>query len=135
MAQDPANRNKAPNPMDIHDDLDEYFRVLHDDPYGLKNTEYNWNGEDRFVGVVGVAYLLIALGMLFASQSGLIPTLNFNAFLFFCAASVFELGGKIFCSHLVLKYDIRINYVRKLGLRPWRKLQENTLWNSRAANV
>ncbi|MDG2084380.1 MAG: hypothetical protein P8K66_05375 [Planctomycetota bacterium] len=125
MAQNPANgsRSHSPKPMDIHNNLDEYFRVLHEDPYGLKNSEYNWNGEDRFVAVVGSAYLLIAIGMLTAAQSGLIPALNFNAFIFFCAASVFELGGKIFCSHLVLKYDIRINFVRKLGLRPWRKLQ------------
>ena len=25
--------------MAIHDDLDEYFPVLHEDPYGLKNTD------------------------------------------------------------------------------------------------
>ena len=117
----PQSTNQRP--MAIHDDLDEYFRVLHDDPYGLKNPSYDWSGEDRFVAVAGTSYLLIAAGMFFASSEGLIPTLSLPAFLFFLAASVFELVGKIFCSHLVLRYNIRINFVRKLGLRPWRKLQ------------
>ncbi len=109
--------------MDIHEDLDEYFRVLHEDPSGLKNNKYDWNGENRFVAVAGSAYLLIAAGMFAASVQGWIPTLSFNAFAFFLAASVFELIGKVICAHLVLKYNIRINFVRKLGLRPWRKLQ------------
>ena len=41
----------------------------------------------------------------------------------FLAAAAFELSGKVLCSYLVLRFDIRINFVRKLGLRPWRKLQ------------
>lgn len=110
-------------PMDIHDDLDKYFKTLHADPYGLENSNYDWSGEDRFVVVTGIAYLILALGMIFASSEGWIPTLSLPAFKFFIAAAVFELLGKLFCSHLVLKYNIRINFVRKLGLRPWRKLQ------------
>ena len=110
-------------PMDIHEDLDKYFKVLHADPYGLKNENYDWNGEDRFVAVASTFYLLIASGMILASQQGWIPSISIKALIFFLAASVFELGGKIFCSYLVLKFNIRINFVRKLGLRPWRKLQ------------
>jgi len=106
-------------PMDIHDDLDKYFKTLHADPYGLENSNYDWSGEDRFVVVTGIAYLILTLGMIFASSEGWIPTLSLPAFKFFIAAAVFELLGKLFCSHLVLKYNIRINFVRKLGLRPW----------------
>lgn len=110
-------------PMEIHEDLEEYFRVLHEDPYGLENDRYDWDGENRFVAVTGSVYLLIAGGMFLASSEGLIPTLSYPAFIFFLAAAVFELLGKIVCAHLVLRYNIRINFVRKLGLRPWRKLQ------------
>ena len=60
----------SPRPMDIHEDLDEYFRVLHEDPYGLENDSYDWNGEDRFVAVTGSVYLLIAGGMFLASSEG-----------------------------------------------------------------
>ena len=116
-------QGKTRRPMEIHDDLEEYFRVLHEDPYGLENPDYDWDGENRFVAIAGSAYLLIAVGMALASSHGLIPTLSLPAFLFFIAASVFELVGKVFCAHLVLRYNIRINFVRKLGLRPWRKLQ------------
>jgi len=117
MASQPAR------PMDIHEDLDEYFKVLHEDPYGLENPKYDWAGEDRFVAFSSAAYLLLAVGMLLASSRNWIPTLNLNAFLFFLGASVFEMVGKVICAHLVLRYNIRINFVRKLGLRPWRKLQ------------
>lgn len=120
MTKSDSDKNR---PMAIHDDLEEYFRVLHEDPYGLKNPNHDWIGENRFVAIAGSAYLLIAAGMLLASTEGWIPTLSFPAFIFFLAASVFELFGKIICAHLVLRYNIRINYVRKLGLRPWRKLQ------------
>ncbi|MGE4619373.1 MAG: hypothetical protein AAEJ04_06130 [Planctomycetota bacterium] len=117
------NKTNLAKPMDIHEDLDVYFKVLHQDPYGLENQNYDWSGEDRFVAIAGTAYFLIAAGMVLASQQGIIPGLSYPAFIFFIAASIFELLGKIFCSHLVLKYNIRINFVRKLGLRPWRKLQ------------
>lgn len=119
-----TDRNSEPaKPMDIHEDLDQYFKVLHSDPYGLKNENYDWKGEDRFVAVASSFYLLIAAAMILASQQGWIPSISIQALIFFMAASVFELGGKIFCSYLVLKFNIRINFVRKLGLRPWRKLQ------------
>jgi len=119
----PKPDQSSPRPMEIHEDLDKYFRVLHEDPYGLENPDYDWKGENWFVAVAGPVYLLIAAGMVLASSEGLIPTLSLPAFIFFIAAAVFELLGKIFCAHLVLRYNIRINFVRKLGLRPWRKLQ------------
>ncbi|MAB80252.1 MAG: hypothetical protein CMJ89_12940 [Planctomycetes bacterium] len=109
--------------MEIHENLDEYFRILHEDPYGLENPDYNWAGENRFVAVAGTAYFFLALSMVVASSEGLIPTLSFPAFIFFLVAVVFELLGKVICAHLVLRYNIRINFTRKLGLRPWRKLQ------------
>ena len=59
--------------MEIHEDLDEYFRILHEDPYGLENPDYNWTRENQFVAVMGTAYFLLALGMVVASSEGLIP--------------------------------------------------------------
>ena len=48
-------QGKTRRPMEIHDDLEEYFRVLHEDPYGLENPDYDWDGENRFVAIAGSA--------------------------------------------------------------------------------
>ncbi len=56
------------------------------------------------------------------SRLGTLPPFNPEALLYFFVALVFLFIGKCFFSWLVLRWKIKINYVRKLGLRPWKKL-------------
>ncbi len=41
----------------------------------------------------------------------------------FLFAVFIELLGKVVCAYIVRNYKVKINYVRKLALRPWRKLK------------
>ena len=108
--------------MKIHESRAGYFARLRADPWGFADSSMNWTGEDRFVAVVGPAYLLVLALTFELSRQGITPQLNAISFVYFFAAQAFGLLGKILCSYLVLRYKIKINYVRKLGLRPWRKL-------------
>lgn len=108
--------------MQIHESRSRYFARLEADPWGFADPTNDWSGEDRFVAVTGPAYLLVLAITILLSHQGVIPQLNAVSFIYFFAAQAFGLLGKAICSYLVLRFKIKINYVRKLGLRPWRKL-------------
>lgn len=50
-------------PMDVHKSRKIYFKVLHKDPYGLKNKTYQWSGENQFVAWVAPIMFLGVLGV------------------------------------------------------------------------
>ncbi len=106
----------------VHRSRDGYFARLYADPYGLENEAYDWRGEDRFVAVLGPFYLAIAATLGVLGALGVLPALNTAAMAFFGISIVFEVAGKLFASWLVMRHRVRINYVRKLILRPVKKL-------------
>lgn len=112
----------AVGPMNVHRSNRAYFAALHADPYGFENSAYHWRGEDQFLAVLGPFYLIVGLGTLSLGQMGLIAPLNLASVYVFGASAVLELLGKVLCAYLVRNWNVKINYVRKLGLRPWRKL-------------
>lgn len=109
-------------PMDVHSSPDHYFRLLDSDPWGFETPHFDWSGEDRFVAAVGPAYLAIIALTCFLSFAGHISALNPESYIYFALATVFGFLGKLICSHAVRRWRLKINYVRKLGLRPWKKL-------------
>lgn len=111
------------DPMAVHASRAIYFDHLKKDPYGLKNETYHWKGEDTFVfWMLGIS--LVALTSLFTAQFlGYTQPLNIYTYLAFAVWIAIELIGKTICSYVVQEYQVKINYVRKLGLRPWKKLK------------
>jgi len=118
------------DPMAVHSSREMYFRVLLDDPSGLKNETYDWKEENKFVAWVlpfamgGTIALMLAQYFQWAIPGlGTMPPVSpylYGAFFLWIG---FELLGKFIFSIMILKYRIKINYVRKLALRPWRKLK------------
>jgi len=108
--------------MAVHASRERYFALLRQDPWGFANDAFDWHGENRFVHIVGPAYLLVIAATLLLSQSGQISALNPSSYSYFAAAVVFGFAGKLLCSWIVMRWQVKINYVRKLGLRPWKKL-------------
>lgn len=109
--------------MDVHASREIYFKALHADPYGLENEKYDWSGENRFVAVVGPLAILGVLAVMAAQYFGYASAISPYTYALFAIWIIVELIGKLIFSWAILRYDIRINYVRKLGLRPWRKLK------------
>lgn len=111
------------NPMAVHSSRERYFQALRADPYGLENKNYDWEGENRFVMWVGpMAILGVALTFL-AQYLGYASAISVYTYALFGIWIVVELIGKLIFSWAILRFSIKINYVRKLGLRPWRKLK------------
>ena len=111
------------DPMDVHSSRDLYFEVLHKDPYGLDNESYDWSGEDKFVAWMLPAMLLGCIGVWVAQAMGVLGSVGVYAYAMFFTWIGIELIGKYIFSSAILRYNIRINYIRKLALRPWRKLK------------
>jgi len=109
-------------PMDVHSSREHYFRLLKSDPWGFETPHFDWSGEDRFVAVVGPAYLAAIAITVFLSFTGRISAVNPESYVYFAAATAFGFLGKLACSYAVRRWQVKINYVRKLGLRPWKKL-------------
>jgi len=110
------------SPMEVHSSRARYFGLLQRDPWGFEDATFEWRGEDQFVAVVGPAYLLIALATLFLSLTDRVSPLHPESYIYFVLATALGFLGKLLCSYVVRRWQVKINYVRKLGLRPWKKL-------------
>ncbi len=109
--------------MSAHESRDIYFKTLFADPYGLKNKEYDWEGENKFIYVALAVYGIGIATLLFLEFKGFIPTINPLIYLAFLFSVFIELLGKVIFSWCIHRFKIKINYIRKLALRPWRKLK------------
>ena len=109
-------------PMAVHASREVYFRHLKQDPYGFNNPAYNWPPDARFALVVGAFYSLVLIIVFALANASVIPGFNPVTLRYFAVALAGLFLGKCFFSWLVLRWNIKINYVRKLGLRPWKKL-------------
>ena len=109
--------------MHAHASRGNYFETLESDPYGFNNETYNWKGEDRFILVVATCYMAGMLAIAVLETIAYIATIDSMIYAIFAYAVVIELTGKAIAAYAVRTYKIKINYVRKLLLRPWRKLK------------
>ncbi len=109
--------------MKAHSSREIYFETLEKDPYGFNNESYNWKGEDKFILVSSFFYMAGIFTLLYLEFTGYIPSINPTIYYIFFFAVLIELGGKAVSAYAVRTYKIKINYVRKLVLRPWRKLK------------
>lgn len=129
MSKDPSLSASAndfqsdDNPMAVHASREIYFKTLHADPYGLENEKYDWNGENKFVFWVGGFAILGVLVIGILQAMGIAPKISPYTYAVFVLWIFVELAGKLLFSAAILKYNIKINYIRKLALRPWRKLK------------
>ena len=121
MSQTPYAETR--DPMAVHASRAIYFDHLKADPYGFENEIYYWKGEDKFVfWMLGVS--VVGLLAIFSAQfMGYVAPLNSYTYLLFGVWIAVELVGKVIFSYVVQEMEVKINYVRKLGLRPWRKLK------------
>jgi len=110
------------NPMDVHASREEYFTQLAADPYGFNNTAYVWKYDTRFAITMAVLYGTILLATYGLVKAAILPAFNPLSLPYFAIGLGFLFLGKLFFAWLVLRFRIKINYVRKLGLRPWKKL-------------
>ena len=110
-------------PMLVHKSRDLYFKVLDSDPYGFNNPTYDWEEENKFVKWFLAFAVIGLLGSLVAQSVGALGAISPKAYGVFVAWIFVELLGKFLFSMAIFKYRIKINYVRKLALRPWRKLK------------
>ncbi len=116
-------RTGEAEPMLVHKSKDLYFRALDADPYGFNNPSYDWAEEDKFVKFF-IAFAIAGLVAAFVAQStGVLGQLSPKAYGVFIAWIFVELLGKFLFSIVIFKFRIKINYIRKLALRPWRKLK------------
>ena len=111
------------DPMAVHASRAVYFEHLKRDPYGFNNKTYYWKGEDTFIfWMLGICLTGIS-GILTAQYLGYATPVSSYTYLLFAMWISVELVGKVICSYIVQEWHVKINYVRKLGLRPWRKLK------------
>ena len=116
-------RELTSDTMSVHSSRPRYFATLRRDPYGFKNSDYYWRGEDAFVLFTSVFYITGIVIVIMLEDRGLIPKIDSKIYYLFLFSVVIELAGKIFFSYLIQQYKIKINYIRKLAIRPWRKLK------------
>ena len=109
--------------MLAHSSKDKYFETLEKDPYGFNNASFDWSGENKFILVASILYISCISIVLYLEYIGLISTINLNIYFIFFIAILIELAGKMVAAYAVRNFRIKINYVRKLLLRPWRKLK------------
>ena len=109
--------------MEVHSSREKYFSTLAADPYGLENKEYYWKGEDTFVFISMVFYLAGILVILLLGQYNYIPKIGADIYYIFLAAVAIEVLGKTFFSYVIQNFHVKINYIRKLAIRPWRSLK------------
>jgi dolichol kinase len=120
--KDSAPVTRLPDdPMEIHASREVYFSHLARDPYGF-NSGYEWDGDTRFMVATVAFYVAVLAVTIGLTQNGILPAFNPYSLAYFFVAVIGLFLGKVFFSWLVLRWNIKINYVRKLGLRPWKKL-------------
>lgn len=110
------------DPMKVHESREVYFKHLEHDPYGFENAAYDWEQDTRFALVAGVFYVLVLVATYGLVRASVLAPFNSACLAYFGVGLGLLLLGKCFFSWLVLRWKIKINYVRKLGLRPWKKL-------------
>jgi phytol kinase len=108
--------------MEVHRSREAYFNHLERDPYGFENPAYNWVSDTRFALVTAAFYVLVLVVTGGLVRSSVLAPFNPASLAYFGVAFALLLVGKCFFSWLVLRWKVKINYVRKLGLRPWKKL-------------
>ncbi len=116
-------RQVTSDTMKVHSSRPRYFATLRRDPYGFKNSDYNWQGEDKFILVSMLFYITGIVSLLLLQKFQVIPKIESKIYYLFLFATFIELLGKVIFSYVVQEYKVKINYVRKLALRPWRKLK------------
>lgn len=109
--------------MTAHNSRETYFKTLFSDPYGFKNKTYDWNGENRFVVFALAVYTVGISALLYLEYKGVIPNIDPVIYYAFLFAVFIEILGKVIFSWCIHRFKIKINYIRKLALRPWRKLK------------
>ncbi len=111
------------SPMAVHASRETYFAALHADPYGLENPHYNWSGENRFVAWAASMAAVVVATIACLQALGIAAPISGYTYALFVAWIFVEIAGKLIFSWAILRFNIKINYVRKLALRPWRKLK------------
>lgn len=109
--------------MSVHSSRPKYFASLRRDPYGFNNKTYNWKGEDQFVLVSALFYIVGFFSILLLEYKQIVAPIDNLIYLAFSMSIVIEIVGKLFFSFCIQQYKIKINYIRKLAIRPWRKLK------------
>ncbi len=109
--------------MKVHSSRAKYFANLRRDPYGFKNPTYNWEGENKFVLISSFFYLSGIILFLLWEQYYNVQYITKTVFFVFLFAVFIEVLGKIIFAYVIQKYHVKINYIRKLAIRPWRKLK------------
>ena len=109
--------------MKDHACRNTYFKALERDPYGFNNPSYHWQGEDKFIVISSVFYLSGIIIVLCLEWVEWMPPIDSRIYYIFAISIVIEILGKILSAYAVRNFKIKINYVRKLALRPWRKLK------------
>ena len=110
------------DPMAVHHSREHYFAALKRDPWGFANPAYDWPEENRFVvGIVGF-YVAVLFAVGWLVHAGALPAFNTATLPNFLSGLALLYVGKCLFSWVVLRLNVKINYVRKLGLRPWKKL-------------
>ncbi len=108
--------------MEVHASREVYFERLKADPYGFSNPAYDWKQDTRFVLFVAGFYGLVLATTLGLIQASILPAFNPKSLPYFALGLALLLLGKSVLAWVVLRFEVKINYVRKLGLRPWKKL-------------
>jgi len=108
--------------MAVHANRAVYFDHLARDPYGFEDPAYDWKQDTRFAVATATFYALVLTSTYFLVQASVLPSFNPVTLVYFSAALGLLFVGKCFFSWLVLRWKVKINYVRKLGLRPWKKM-------------
>lgn len=109
--------------MRVHSSRGRYFATLRRDPYGFNNVSYNWLGEDKFIIVSMLFYITGIVSLLLLGEYQYIPQIDSNIYYLFLFAVFIEILGKVIFSYVIQRYKVKINYIRKLAIRPWRKLK------------
>jgi dolichol kinase len=122
LSQTPTSGSLPAEPMEVHSSREVYFKRLKADPYGFVNPAFDWSHDTRFALVVGCFYSLVLLTTYLLVDASILPAFNTASLPYFALGLVLLLIGKTLFAWMVLRFEIKINYVRKLGLRPWKKL-------------
>jgi len=108
--------------MAVHASREVYFNHLRRDPYGFEDPAYEWAHDTRFA-MAAIAFYAAVLATTYALvQSSVLPAFNPGVLPYFGIGLGLLFVGKVLFSWMVLRWKVKINYVRKLGLRPWKKL-------------
>ena len=108
--------------MAVHENRQRYFATLRSDPWGFENPAYDWSEENRFAAWLIAFYALVLTATAALVRMNILPGFNTATLPYFGMGLALLYAGKCLFSFVVLRWQVKINYVRKLGLRPWKKL-------------